>query len=406
MIVVGAGLAGLSAAALVGRRGCSVQVLEAAGAPGGLARSRRRGGFIFNRGAHALYRGGAAQSVLQELGLPLEGRAPSLDGVVWRGGTSHRLPGTPWSVLTSSLLSWRGRAALASVFARLPRLTPGDFVDVSAEQWLTHTVRDSEARVFLAAMLRLSTYAGDLTAVSAEATLTMLQRAAGSGVLYLDGGWQQLVDGLRAAAEAAQVELRYRTPVASVEPGAVTLRDGTRMQAEYVVVATPPSVCDAWLPETPVHAANVACLDVALRVRPEGPGLAFDLDDPMYLSVHSDTARLACKGGALAHLLHYQPSDDPLQTRAALESLLDRVLPGWREHVEHEQFLPSITVTEGLVRPGMSLAQRPGIAVPGMPKVWRVGDAVGAHGMLADAALGSAREVAAAIARARIPEAA
>ncbi len=406
VIVVGGGLAGLSTAALLSRRGRRVRVLESGAQVGGLARARTRGGFVFNRGAHALYRGGAAESVFRELGVPLRGSAPSLAGVALRAGALHRLPATPWSMLTSGLLSWRGRVALASVFARLPRYTPSAHGEQSAAAWLMDTVSDVDARAFLAAMLRLSTYAGNLTAVSAEAALTMLQRATAHGVLYLDGGWQQLVDGLVRAAAESGVEIRARAPVATVEPGCVCLRDGTTMQAEHVVIATPPSAARTWLPRIPVHAAVVSCLDLALGRRPDGPGLAFDLDDPMYLSVHSDVAALAPEGGALVHLLHYQPSNDPGRTRASLEGLLDRVLPSWRESVVAEQFLPRITVTEGLVPPGTPMASRPGVTVPRMRNVWQVGDAIGAHGMLADAACGSAREVAEAITRARVPEAA
>ena len=48
-----------------------VTLLERAARPGGRARSREHDGWIFNQGAHALYRGGAAEQVLGELGVRL-----------------------------------------------------------------------------------------------------------------------------------------------------------------------------------------------------------------------------------------------------------------------------------------------------------------------------------------------
>jgi phytoene dehydrogenase-like protein len=384
VLVVGGGIAGLACAALLQRGGRTVTVLEAGAAPGGLARSTVRDGFTFNRGGHALYRGGAAQEVLEVLDVEVRGTPPSLEGVAYRGGKVHRLPSAPWSLLTTGLLGWRGRGALLRLFAGIKTLQAGP---ESAAQWLDAYTPDPAARAFLASMLRLSTYAGDLSAIRAADAVAALRQATLHGVLYLDGGWQQLVDALSRG-----LTVRTRAPVEQVEPGAVTLRDGERLVAEHVVLAVPPSVAARWVPGGACAMSKVACLDVALRTRPRGPRLGFDLDDPMYAAVHSDTARLAPEGGALVHTFHYQA---PTDARARLEGLLDRMLPDWRAHVVHAQFLPSITVTEGIVSPGSG--GRPGVRVEGLERVWRVGDAVGDHGALADAAFGSAREVARAI---------
>lgn len=385
VIVVGAGIAGLACAALLGRAGRSVTLLEAGAEPGGLARTRTQDGFVFNRGAHALYRGGAAQEVLASLGIEPAGRSPSLRGVAFIGGRRHRLPTTPWGMLTTGLLGLRGRGAAIKTFAQLAKLRPGP---ISAAAWLGEITDDPSARAFLASMLRLSTYCGDLSQISAATAVDALRQATAHGVLYLDGGWRQLVTGLVEACNAAGVEIVCRAPVQEVAVGGVTLRDGTRMEAEEVVLAVAPSVARRWVEVPELGRAQVACLDVALRERPPGPGLAFDLEDPMYFSVHSDTAALAPEGGAVVHTVHYGAPED---ARQRLEGLLDRTLPQWRDACVHTQFLPKITVTEGIVPAG---GRRPGVRVQG---IWRVGDAVGEHGALADAALGSAREVAHAI---------
>ena len=67
--IVGGGLAGLTAAATVAAAGLRPVVYERRRDLGGDARSSTSEGFIFNQGPHALYRGGAAERTLQELGV-------------------------------------------------------------------------------------------------------------------------------------------------------------------------------------------------------------------------------------------------------------------------------------------------------------------------------------------------
>ena len=78
--IVGGGLAGLTAAATVAAAGLRPVVYERRRDLGGDARSSTSEGFIFNQGPHALYRGGAAERTLQELGVELRGGVPPVEG--------------------------------------------------------------------------------------------------------------------------------------------------------------------------------------------------------------------------------------------------------------------------------------------------------------------------------------
>src|SRR4051812_10690668 len=93
LVVIGGGLGGLAAAALAARAGLKVVVFEKATTLGGHAATSDVRGFSLNLGAHALYRGGAACAVLDELGVTVTGSAPPVSGgYAFSGGALHTLP--------------------------------------------------------------------------------------------------------------------------------------------------------------------------------------------------------------------------------------------------------------------------------------------------------------------------
>src|SRR6185295_8824699 len=92
-VVVGAGLAGLAAGATAAQ-GASTLILDGH-QPGGRASTDERGKYRFNRGPHALYRGGEAQAVLDRLGVSTPGALPPVKGAQARlGDRVDALPAT------------------------------------------------------------------------------------------------------------------------------------------------------------------------------------------------------------------------------------------------------------------------------------------------------------------------
>lgn len=92
VIVIGAGVAGLTAATLLARAGKTVRVFEKARAVGGRAVTQQRDGFHFNLGPHARYRGGPGARMLRDLGVQFHGGTPLASGnyAIARGKTLHR----------------------------------------------------------------------------------------------------------------------------------------------------------------------------------------------------------------------------------------------------------------------------------------------------------------------------
>lgn len=85
MLVVGAGLAGLSAAAYLSKAGRSVLVLEKTPTCGGLLNSFTRNGYVFDTGARSIENSGIIRPMLKDLGIELE----LLDSPVTIGVASH-----------------------------------------------------------------------------------------------------------------------------------------------------------------------------------------------------------------------------------------------------------------------------------------------------------------------------
>lgn len=196
--VIGAGLAGLTAAAFVARAGLPVVVHETRNRVGGRATTDDRDGFRFDQGPHALYRGGAAERVLGDLGIRPRGSAPDGTGCgCATGGRTERRPGAPrccaprWSAggaSSSSPASW----------PPLARLHPAEHAQRTVADWIEGTVRDEGARQVVSMLVRLTTYADRPHELSADAAIGMLQAGLGPGVRYLERGWNQLVDALAA----------------------------------------------------------------------------------------------------------------------------------------------------------------------------------------------------------------
>jgi len=419
-VVVGGGLAGLAAATLLARGGARVTVYERSTVLGGRAVTQEEAGFRLNLGPHALYRCGAAAKVLRELGVDVPGGIPRASGGhAVAGGVAHTLPAGPISLLTTGLLPLPAKRELAHLLGAVGRLDPAPLDPVTVRDWLARDIRHAEIRQLVAALFRLATYTNDPERQSAGAALRQLQLALAKNVTYVDGGWQTLVDRLRAAAEAAGVRLVPGRRVVRIEhDGAVrgaVLDGGERVPASRVIVALAPDEAAALVEGDP-HATvaawarsaipvRAASLDVGLARLPRPRStFALGIDRPLYLSVHSAVARLAPSGRAMIHVARYLPvgvESDPRSDEHELETLLDTIQPGWRAHVVVRRFLPRLTVMNAAVTAAMGgMAGRPGPAVPGIRGLFVAGDWVGDEGLLADASLASAARAAELAARA------
>jgi phytoene dehydrogenase-like protein len=404
--IIGGGIAGLLAAVELARSGAKVRLFESAAELGGRARTRRADGFSLNQGPHALYIAGAFKRELDRLGIPYSGRrneGGERQGILH--GKLHRLPTSAASLALTSLFG----VADKITFARVQKaIIDGATGKESLGRWLEEQDLSPVLRMGMEAISRVSSYANGPDHTHAGQMLEQIRRAF-KGVIYLDGGWSTLVEGLAKAARDAGVELRTGAAVEKVSVEGrrsyVHLADMERVGADATLLALGPNEAAGVCPGVaslkqyaedaiPVR-ANV--LDLALSKLPEGAKVfALGIDQPFYFSVHSNDAKLAPAGGAVVHVAKYLPPDEKVGRDAIgeLERLADLVMPGWRAVEVKRQELRGMTVSNAFPRWDRP---RPGVALPDAPGLFIAGDWVGDEGMIADAAAASAIQAARAV---------
>ena len=444
--IVGAGLAGLIAANEAIDAGLTVRLIEKQRHAGGRAASQVRDGHVLNLGPHALYLGGGLDQALQRLGIETPGAPPALERA--RGAVGDRddlLPGSPTSLLRTSLLSPGSKLRLGRLLAGLPKRSTAELAGTSAGEWAdTMAAGREDLRALLRGLLTLSTYSGDLDAMSADAAVTNLAMGVSTGVRYIDGGWQSIVDALEArlAQRAGGRLQRVRASVAGIEPSP----DGWRciVSAGPPVTRTADRSSDA-SPERPINASDVgpaagadglvgrtllvaagtpavvdrltgstslaeaagpaveaSVLDLGLT-RPPATRVFMDFtpDEPaLYLSDHTRAKGLTPTGGSLVTVARYHRPADDLDHESSKALLLRHAERAGiaRADIVLERYLHRVAVTHGMPRAvSGGLAGRPPVDVAGHPGLFVAGDWVGDKGLLADASAHSATRAVAAI---------
>jgi phytoene dehydrogenase-like protein len=408
VIVVGGGISGLAASIYLARGGRTVTLFEREQHLGGRATTQLHSGFRFNLGPHRLLRRGAASRIFRELGVPLRGGRPRSGGTALLEGTPHRLPVSLIPLMLTGLLSPSAKFEAASLMFRIRKIDPAPFAGMTIGQWLDSNVSDAQLRRTFEALLRAATYSSDPNQSAAPALQQL--KLANQGFLYIDEGWQKIVDSLHSHAVSAGVNfvtssnvLRvvHDDRVRALELGGLQNEEkGTQLASDTIVLAVDPVSASRLAGDSPMtqpwrdlRPVTAACLAVALSQLPDRKRpIVVDIDRPFYLGVHSSFAQLTPHGGALMYALKFGGDGGAEQE---LEGFLDEVQRGWRDLVVTRRFLSAPVVSNALSTPK---TPRPSPTTP-VRGLYIAGDWVEADGLLADAALSSAKAAAEAILR-------
>lgn len=252
VIVIGAGIAGLTAAYRLAKAGIDVTVLEASDRIGGRMSTDRRAGYLIDRGAQFLSDGyGVIYGLIGELGLAGDVfRASGWSGTFCSGRVRKMNPRYPWTVATSGLLNWRDALRLAresrSLLKRTRGLSLSDYSEwhaldnVDAATWIRATFGTETLETIFEPMLEGFYFQPPEGMSSAWPAVVWSFGARRRSVTTLAGGLGALPEAL-----AQCVEVRLSTPVEEIDatgPGARVRTPEGRLDAEHVILATPATV--------------------------------------------------------------------------------------------------------------------------------------------------------------------
>jgi hypothetical protein len=285
VLVVGAGLAGLTCALELVKSGRSVQLLEAGERPGGRVRTDRVDGFLIDRGFQTLLT--SYPEARRELDLEALRSGAFHPGALLRhGGSFHALSdprrhfAAAWSTLTGPVGSLPDRWRMANLDGWLRRhveagLGGRPIAQALQDVGFSGTMIESFLRPFLAGVF----LDGELQTPLRQLAFVWSMFSSGQAVLPADG---MAAIPSQLAARLPADALRFDTAVRGVEPGAVTLDSGERLTADAVVVAAEGPVASRLLGDAVVDRPwrSVACLSFdAPRSPVDGPWLVLGSRD-------------------------------------------------------------------------------------------------------------------------------
>ncbi len=175
VIVVGAGLSGLTAAFRLALQGRRVEVLDAGERPGGVIGTQRRDGMLYELGPNSgMDTTPLINDLLRDAGIldqRLDAEPAAARRYIIRGGRLVPMPTSPLAFLATGLFSWRAKLALLRepFVPRLPAAAPEESIAAFVRRRLGQEFLDYAIEPFVAGI-----YAGDPEQLSVPAAFPRL----------------------------------------------------------------------------------------------------------------------------------------------------------------------------------------------------------------------------------------
>jgi phytoene dehydrogenase-like protein len=429
VVIIGGGVAGLAAGALLAHAGNDVTLLERGNALGGRAYCYEDRGYTLNYGAHAMYTpySGVLAELMGRLGRPVPVCGfPRASRSYWALGERFASIGDqPHQVLTTQLFSLGGRINAAKMMLAI-RSEKSDRLPETMTwgEWVRSQTGDRALYDFMMAFATVNTYTKPAEDLSAAWLIAQLRRTlfAKDFVGYMHGGWRSMYGAWsdEIVARGGRIITGARVERLEVRDGAIAaaVTDGERYEAgAFVCTLAPqdaPSIAGAGTAlheELSAYAAiedvRAYTIDLGLShaLRGDDATFVFDVERKLYFSIHSASAPdLAPRGGDLLHAMAYLSPGEARDVGATdrrrdeLIAGLDTHFPGWREAAVVERRLPNTRVAGARQTPA-NRARRVPVCSRAARNLYFANDARDIELNLAQISLAAAMEVADAVAR-------
>jgi phytoene dehydrogenase-like protein len=415
-IIIGAGYAGMSAAALLANSGRRVIVLEASGMIGGRALSyKNEKGYVWEYGAHShrLARKGIANEAFKRLGEEIDFLPEVKDAKLIFKGRLWERPEGPAGFLKTPMLSFRARLVLLALLIKIKKANPSEWYDKTLLDFYKTSFQNPEVEAFLP-FLGMTIMCPAPDKVSAGEVIEFLQRAlkAGIGVGEPRGGSDQIFSKLKNHIEKnGEIHLNEKAQKLIIENGRATgvKTDKTTYSTKNVIFAARlPLLLDLM----DNHLLPKATLDYARNIE-NSSGLTLDfitdkpvtniragilgVDIPIWARFQSNADDSFTPRGKYISTWgimlpwHFDGNKKIVEeTEKRLKRTIAAILPNFLPMVVEERKTVVSVMNGNVLTPAQSKPHRPDIECATIKGLYLIGDTVKGDGCSGDISFSSA----------------
>jgi phytoene dehydrogenase-like protein len=415
-IIIGAGYAGMSAAALLAHAGRKVIVLEASGMIGGRALSyKNEKGYVWEYGAHShrLAHKGIANEVFKRLGEEIDFLPEAKDAKLIFKGRLWERPDGPAGFLKTPMLSFRARLTLLALLIKIKKADPLAWYEKTLLDFYKTSFNNPEVESFLP-FLGMTIMCPTPNKVSAGEVIEFLQRAlkAGIGVGEPRGGSAQIFSKLKKHIEKnGEIHLSEKVEKIIIENGrAVSVEtDKAKYSAQNIIFAARlPLVLDLidnlLLPKTTLNYAknieNSSGLTIDFITDEPVTNIRAGLlgvDIPIWARFQSNAdASFTPHGKYISTwgiMLPWHFDGDKkviAETEERLKDTIAAILPDFMSMVIEERKTVVPVMNGNVLTPAQSKPHRPDVECAAIKGLYFIGDTVKGDGCSGDISFSSA----------------
>lgn len=370
--IIGGGLAGLSAAALLAQQGKRVQLYDT-GLLGGRATSQVIKGFTFNYGAHAVY--ARDQSILRKIIKQLK-----LD-ITWLDFSSAKAkyefaghltaaPANAIGLLKTEVIGGTDKLRFTwEVVKTVLHLEQGDPA-LSIGQWLVQEKVEADVSRLMLDLASSNFFTAEPENIPSDAYFNYYKKLfrTRKPVSYIAGGWQVLINELERVVMLHDGTIHRKTKITAIEESDTGYRLRDRKKTEWtvdrIVLAIPPREMRKLALPTPIQLfiepyaqyepVEVLVYDVGVHPYIKTPfSYVYDRTHQLFVTdlSHYDSS-IAPKNGQVLQVVAYLVHDrvghpDYLSEKVNhIHRLLDQHYAGWREQLVTERTMKRAIVQE------------------------------------------------------------